>query len=107
MDEILEPAEFPDAPGPGAEHPFGDHTPADPAVRVEHAGPEPIPERGDDGRLLEHVVGDAVGVDDRRPEFGEPPGHGRLAGTDPSHQSDDRHAPDPPRALIPFRRRPR
>ena len=75
-------------------------------------GPEdPLPEALPDlleCRLprLDDLTGDLVGVDDDRPELGEPGRHRRLPRPDPACQSDAQHEPDPRPGRRPARRPP-
>ena len=74
-----------------AEDESGERPPPNAAAGVEDVGTEPLHNRTDDRGVVEHLVGQRVGVDDGGTAIGEHPRHGRFPRTDPAHQPDDDH----------------
>ena len=91
MHKGFEPLQCPGMVWRGAEHAIGDRPPADAAVGIEHIDAKAIHDLPDDVALLEHLVGDPVGVDDVGAVHRKPLGHGRFARANPADEADDGH----------------
>ncbi len=71
----------------------GQRGPVEPPVGVRDLGAEPLDHRRKAGLTgLDDLPGDGVGVDHDRAAPGQGAGHGRFPRSDPTAQSDTKHA---------------